>query len=138
MPKRKKSRRRSPKTTSLYDVAVAYGNMSILTEGALGTSPWGFVTGATDLGMSVVSDRALGVGTMEMTGAGEISLGDLVKEPGLAFSTITSNVASNWLPMTISAVTFNAGAQIFKRAMRKPINTANRVIFRPLRLGVRI
>lgn len=138
MAKRKKSRRRSPKTTSLYDVAVAYGNMTILTEGALGTSPWGLVTGATDL----TSRQSGAIGgrdtSMIISGASSLSLGDIVTEPGLAFSQIQSNISENWLPMGIAAVTFNAGARIFKRTMRQPINTVNRVIFKPLRLGVRI
>jgi hypothetical protein len=138
MAKKRKSRRRSPKTTSLYDVAVAYGNMTILTEGALGTSPWGLVTGATDL--SQRKSGAIGGRdtSMIISGQGEISLGDIMTEPGLAFATIQSNISENWLPMGIAAITFNAGARLFKRTMRQPINTVNRVIFKPLRLGVRI
>lgn len=137
MAKRKKSRRRSPKTTSLYDVAVAYGNMTILTEGALGTSPWGLVTGATDL-KTTTTGGGLGRGDMVISGQGALSLGDIVTEPGLAFSQIQQNISDNWLPMGIAAITFNAGARLFKRTMRQPINTVNRVIFKPLRLGVRI
>jgi hypothetical protein len=137
MAKRKKSRRRSPKTTSLYDVAVAYGNMTILTEGALGTSPWGLVTGATDL-KTTTTTGGVGRGDMVISGQGALSLGDIVTEPGLAFSQIQQNISDNWLPMGIAAITFNAGARLFKRTMRQPINTVNRVIFKPLRLGVRI
>jgi len=75
---------------------------------------------------------------MITSGASSLSLGDIMTEPGLAFSQIQSNISENWLPMGIAAVTFNAGARIFKRTMRQPINTVNRVIFKPLRLGVRI
>lgn len=123
---------------SLYDLGVAYGNLTILTEGALGTSPLGVVAGATNL--SQRQSGAIGGRdtSMILSGASEISLGDILTEPGLAFSQIQSNLSDNWLPMGIAAVTFNAGARIFKRTMRQPINTVNRVIFKPLRLGVRI
>tara|TARA_Y100000310_G_C20689461_1_gene821261 strand:- start:911 stop:1285 length:375 start_codon:yes stop_codon:yes gene_type:complete len=123
---------------SLYDLGVAYGNLTILTEGALGTSPLGVVAGATNL--SSRQSGAIGGRdtSMILSGASEISLGDILTEPGLAFSQIQSNLSDNWLPMGIAAVTFNAGARIFKRTMRQPINTVNRVIFKPLKLGVRI
>ena len=39
MAKKKKTRRRTPKTMSLFDAAVAYGNLTILTEGTFGTGP---------------------------------------------------------------------------------------------------
>ncbi len=138
MAKRKTKRRRGPKTMSLYDLGVAYGNLTILTEGALGTSPLGVVAGATNL--SSRQSGAIGGRdtSMILSGASEISLGDILTEPGLAFSQIQSNLSDNWLPMGIAAVTFNAGARIFKRTMRQPINTVNRVIFKPLKLGVRI
>ena len=135
---KKKTRRRSPKTTSLYDLGVAYGNLTILTEGALGTSPMGVVTGATNLSSRTSGAMGGRDTSMIISGAGEISLGDILTEPGLAFSQIQQNLSDNWLPMGIAAVTFNAGARIFKRTMRQPINTVNRVIFKPLRLGVRI
>tara|TARA_Y100000310_G_scaffold162857_1_gene162818 strand:+ start:262 stop:597 length:336 start_codon:yes stop_codon:yes gene_type:complete len=111
--------------------------MTILTEGALGTSPWGLVTGATDL-KTTTTAGGVGRGDMVISGQGALSLGDIVTEPGLAFSQIQQNISDNWLPMGIAAITFNAGARLFKRTMRQPINTVNRVIFKPLRLGVRI
>jgi len=138
MAKKKKGRRRSPKTTSLYDLGVAYGNLTILTEGTLGTSPWGVVTGATDLSSRTSGAMGGRDTSMIISGGSSLSLGDLLTEPGLAFSQIQQNISDNWLPMGIAAVTFNAGARIFKRTMRQPINTVNRVIFKPLRLGVRI
>lgn len=137
-PRRKKSkRRRGPKTFSLYNAAVSYLNLSILTEGIMGTSPVGVVTGATDIGYKTVSDSRLGTTSMALTGATEISLGDILNQPGLAANQMMANAQSNMIPMAISAITLNAGAKIFRRVMRQPFNKANALI-RPLALGVRL
>ena len=133
----KKSRRRSPKTISLYNMAVGYGNLAILTEGTMGTSPYGVITGSTDLGYKSVADAGLGVTSMTLSGAGGISLGDILNEPSLAMNTIMQNARSNAVPMAIGAITFNAGAKIFRKTMAKPFREANKLI-KPLGLGVRL
>jgi hypothetical protein len=133
----KKSRRRSPKTISLYNMAVGYGNLAILTEGTMGTSPYGVITGSTDLGYKSVADAGLGVTSMTLSGAGVISLGDILNEPSLAMNTIMQNARSNAVPMAIGAITFNAGAKIFRKTMAKPFREANKLI-KPLGLGVRL
>ena len=118
-------------------MAVAYGNLAILTEGTLGTSPYGAITGGADLGYKSVSDVGLGATTMTLSGAGVISLGDILTEPSLAMNTIMQNAKSNAVPMAIGAITFNAGAKIFRKTMAKPFREANKLI-RPLGLGVRL
>ena len=133
----KKSRRRSPKTISLYNMAVGYGNLAILTEGTMGTSPYGVITGSTALGYKSVADAGLGVTSMTLSGAGVISLGDILNEPSLAMNTIMQNARSNAVPMAIGAITFNAGAKIFRKTMAKPFREANKLI-KPLGLGVRL
>jgi len=135
--KSKSRRRRSPKTMSLYNMAVAYGNLAILTEGTLGTSPYGAVTGGADLGYKSISDAGLGTASMTLSGAGVISLGDILTEPSLAMNTIMANARSNAVPMAIGAITFNTGAKIFRKVMRKPFAEANKFI-KPLGLGVRL
>ena len=133
----KRSRRRSPKTISLYNMAVGYGNLAILTEGTMGTSPYGVITGSTDLGYKSIADAGLGVTSMTLSGAGVISLGDILNEPSLAMNTIMQNAKSNAVPMAIGAITFNAGAKIFRKTMAKPFREANKLI-KPLGLGVRL
>ena len=127
MARRKTTRRkrRSPRTKSLYSMAVGYGNLAILTQGIAGTSPYGMITGAADIGYS----------NGAMTGAGAISLGDILSNPSAAFSTMNANVSANAASMMIQAITFNAGAKIFRKVMAKPFREANKVI-RPLGLGV--
>ena len=118
-------------------MAVAYGNLAILTEGTLGTSPYGAVTGGADLGYKAISDAGLGTASMTLSGAGVISLGDILTEPSLAMNTIMANARSNAVPMAIGAITFNTGAKIFRKVMRKPFAEANKFI-KPLGLGVRL
>ena len=74
---------------------------------------------------------------MTLSGAGVISLGDILNEPSLAMNTIMRNAKSNAVPMAIGAITFNAGAKIFRKTMAKPFREANKLI-KPLGLGVRL
>ena len=103
----------------------------------MGTSPVGVVTGATDLGYKTVTDSSVMATSRALTGATEISLGDILNQPGLAANQMMANAQSNMIPMAISAITLNAGAKIFRRVMRQPFNKANALI-RPLALGVRL
>ncbi|MCK5641468.1 MAG: hypothetical protein KAJ19_11750 [Gammaproteobacteria bacterium] len=138
MPRKKRKTRRS-RSTSILNVLEAYVYATILTEGTAGTSPVGFITGKTDLGTQVVSDRALGVGTMETVGAGEISLGDIVSEPSLALSTMANNFQSNLAPMAIAAFTTSFTFRIGKRLLRRPIANINRNIMKPaLGAGIKL
>jgi len=79
MVKRKTKRRK--KTFSILNglEALAYGQ--ILSVGITGGGIWDFVTGDTNLGMTSVSDVGLGISTMELTGQGQISLGDFMTQP---------------------------------------------------------
>jgi hypothetical protein len=124
--RRKAKRSRRPRTKSLYSMAVGYGNLAILTQGIAGTSPYGMITGKADIGYS---------STGLITGGGAISLGDLLQNPSAAFSQMNANVSANAASMMIQAITFNAGARIFRKVMSKSFNQANKVI-RPLGLGV--
>jgi hypothetical protein len=142
MARRKKSaRRRSPKTTSLLNVAEAYAQANVLTMGALNTTPVGFVMGATDLGFKSESMQAGMLGrasTMVSVGAGSISLGDIVSQPDQAFGIIQSNVMNNWQGMIVQSAGINIGFRLGKKLLRRPISSVNRNIFKQLGLGVRL
>jgi len=136
--KGKAKRRRSKKYFNLYDFAVAYGNLAIITQGTLGSGPVEAVTGSYDIGMKSVSDPGLrGSQQLAMVGASQISLADIMNAPSLSFDQITQNARSNAVPMALAAVTFNVGAGVFKKIMRKPFTQANKLIA-PLGLNVRI
>tara|TARA_R100001163_G_C5044136_1_gene181683 strand:- start:526 stop:948 length:423 start_codon:yes stop_codon:yes gene_type:complete len=140
MPRRKtKKRTYRRKNFSVLNALEAYIYATILTEGVTGSSPIGFITGKTDLGQQVVSDRALGVGTMSTVGAGEISLGDIMSEPGLAIGTMSSNFQSNLAPMALAAFGTSVTFRIGKRLLRRPISNINRNIMKPaLGAGIKL
>ena len=140
MARRKAKRRRSRKKfINLYDMAVAYGNLSIITQGTLGTGPVEAVTGAYDIGYTRTADVGLGRGSqmLALTGATQISLADIMNAPTLSFQQIMDNAQANAVPMLFAATTFNIGARIFKKVMRRPFSQANKLI-KPLGLDVRI
>jgi len=135
---KKKQRRRPKQYFSLWDAGVAYGNMEILTRGSLGVGVVGFFTGEPDL-TEVTAKGFLDAptGTMTLEGAEEISLGDIMTEPALAWGQVQANMKANAMGMAFSAITFNLGAKILRRALRQPINQSNRYI-RKLGMGVKI
>jgi len=140
---KKKQRRRAKKYFSVWNAAVAYGNLSILTRGALGPNvgPLGFITGETDLKGTSTSYTDAGLGAsstaMRISGGTDLSLGDVLTEPTMAWDIIQSNVKTNAVGMAGEAIIFNTSATVLRRLLRAPINSANRLI-RPLGLGVKI
>jgi len=144
---RKKARRRGPKTFSLYDAAVSYGNLSILTTGLLGSGPVEAVIGDYDIGMTSTRtgiDPGLGgngrgsqILSTTLTGGEQISLSDIMYAPQMSFDIIMGNAKTNMVPMMLAGVSFNFGAKLFRKVMRKQFASANRMI-KPLGLGVRI
>jgi len=140
MVKRKKAKRRR-KYDSLWSWGVAYGNLSILTRGALGSGPIGFFTGEEDLTSSTKSyyDTMLDTTSDVVTihGGEVLSLADVLTEPTLAWDQIQANVKTNAVGMATEAIIFNTGATVLRRLLRKPINQSNRMI-RKLGMGVQI
>jgi len=142
MARRKKAtRRRRKPALNLFDMGVAYGNLAIITNATLGSGPIEALGGAYDIGYSrtIGMDPGLGRGTQQlaMTGATQISLADIMNAPSMSFEAIMSNARTNAVPAALAAISFNIGASVFKKIMRKPFNQANKLI-RPLGLNVRI
>jgi hypothetical protein len=147
MARRRTARRKSPRRSravSALSVFESYMYANILTQGALGTSPIGMVTGATDLQQNRVTtygQSGFGYGSntsMVTSGAGAISLGDMISEPGLALATIQSNVMNNYQSMFIQSVGTRIAFKFGKKLLRAPIASVNRNIFKPLAIGVRL
>jgi len=138
---KKKGKRRRRKYDSLWSWGVAYGNLSILTRGALGSGPIGFFTGEEDLTSSTKSyyDSMLDTTSDVVTihGGEVLSLSDVLTEPTLAWDQIQANVKTNAVGMATEAIIFNTGATVLRRLLRKPINQSNRMI-RKLGMGVQI
>jgi len=138
---KKKGKRRAKRYDSIWAWGVAYGNLSILTRGALGVGPIGFFTGEEDLSSTTKSfyDSMLDTTSdvVTISGGDVLSLGDVLSEPTLAWDQIQSNVRMNAIPMATEAIIFNTGATVLRRLLRKPINQSNRMI-RKLGMGVQI
>ena len=74
-----------------------------------------------------------------ITGADEISLGDLVTEPTMAINLMTKNFQNNVLPMALGAFGISVTFRIGKRLLRQPISSVNRNIIKPaLGAGIRL
>ena len=100
--------------------------------------------GAPEMGAREAANTQVGaahVGQIEPhtrpTGATQISLADIMNAPTLSFQQIMDNAQANAVPMLFAATTFNIGARIFKKVMRRPFSQANKLI-KPLGLDVRI
>jgi len=147
MARRKAKRRRSRKSFSILNGLEALAYATIMTEGIAGTSPWGFITGDANLKgsfegqfLQMTSGMNGGGGNgVEVTGAGEISLGDLATNPGTALTQMGMNFQNNLLPMAIAGFTTAVGFKVGKRLLRGPISSVNRNIIKPaLGAGIRL
>ena len=73
------------------------------------------------------------------TGAGEISLGDIISEPGQALSVMASNFQSNVIPMAMQGVAVGIGFRFGKRLLRRQLSSVNRNLVKPmLGAGIRL
>ena len=137
MARKKKSRRRSRKSFSLINALESLTYAEIISRGTTGGGVWSFITGAGDIEMSGgTSVTDLGLGVSSMVGAGwkgtdQISLQDMMMEPGVAVSHMANNFQSNLIPMAASAFGVSVGFRIGKRLLRAPINNINRNLVKP-------
>ncbi len=132
MARRKKARRRGPKTFRILNALESLTYAEILMRGTAGTGLAGFITGAGD----ITPLKGIGVGGADQAmtgwaGTSEISLADLMSQPGVAVETMAGNFQSNLIPMAASAFGVSVGFKIGKRLLRKPINAINRDLVRP-------
>ena len=74
---------------------------------------------------------------LAVTGAAQISLADIMNAPAMSFDAVMANARASAVPAALAAISFNIGASVFKKIMRKPFNQANKLI-KPLGLNVRI
>ena len=137
--RRKSSPRRRSRSVSLLNVAESYAYANILTSGLMGTTPVGFITGASDLGYKTPSVGAgLAMASPIMVGGESLSLGDIVSSPEMAFSVMQSNAMNNWQSMIVRSAGINIGFRLGKRLLRRPISSVNRQIFKPLGAGFKL
>jgi len=129
MARRKKAtRRRSPKTISLMNLAESYAYASIITGGVFGNSPVG-----------VLGFDSAGAGSTAMTTTnGGLTLSSIVSDPGTSFDSMQANFMANYQAMAVSAISVGITMKFAKKLLRKPISNVNRNIMKPLGIGVRL
>ena len=112
---------------------------AILSEGIAGTSPWGLLTGATDLSYGAIDVGAGQATGMGWSGAGAISLGDIISEPAQALTVMSNNFQSNVIPMAMKGVAVGIGFRFGKRLLRRQLSSVNRNLVKPmLGAGIRL
>ncbi len=125
----------------MINALEAYTYGAILSEGVAGTSPWGFFTGDADIGTVSVSTGVGAYSTLstQVVGASQISLGDLIQNPGLSLSEMSKNLQNNLVPMAVQSLVTGVGFRFGKRLLRRPIANINRNIMKPmLGSGIRL
>ena len=118
----------------MINALEAYTYGAILSEGVAGTSPWGFFTGDTDIGTATVSTGmgAYSQSVQTVVGASQISLGDLISNPGLSLGEMSKNLQNNLVPMAVQSLATGVAFRFGKRLLRRPISNINRNIMKPL------
>lgn len=135
--RRKKTTRRRSKMFSVINALEAYTYANILSEGIMGNSPYGFLTGASDI--KTVSMNVYGSGAESMTiGAESLSLSEIVQHPDVAFGSMQANFMNNYQAMAIQSLVTSVGFRFGKRLLRRPISNVNRNIMKPLGIGVKL
>lgn len=134
---KKKTTRRRSKMFSVINALEAYTYANILSEGIMGNSPYGFLTGASDI--KTVQMNVYGSGSESMTiGAESLSLSEIVQHPDVAFSSMQANFMNNYQAMAIQSLVTSVGFRFGKRLLRRPISNVNRNIMKPLGIGVKL
>ena len=126
---------------SVINALEAYTYANILSTGIMGNTPYGFLTGKSDIAQKSLSVYGVGgvAGTeMITTGAEELSLSELVQHPDVAFSTMQSNFMSNYQAMAIQSLVTSFSFRFGKKLLRRPISNVNRNIMKPLGVGIKL
>ena len=146
--KKKRSRRRA--SFSILNALESLTYASIISRGTTGGGIFEFFTGKADIGMSGSNPVAgsgyfgdLGIGLAStpssLTGADQVSLGDLMQSPSLSLGVMTNNFAANIVPMAAGAFVTSMTFRIGKRLLRAPINNVNRNLIKPaLGAGIKL
>lgn len=146
MPRRRKRKRSRRKTFSILNGLEALAYASILSEGVTGGNLGQFIGGAGDI--KSTTSVSLGMGrpftgesltNTTVTGTDQISLTDIVQNPGIAIQQMGDNFQMNMLPMAFAAFTTSVGFSVGRKLLRKPLSNITRNIIHPvLGKGVRM
>ena len=146
MARRKtKTRRRQSRMFSILNAVEAYTYASILSTGVMGSSPYGFLTGKSNI--TQVSSGTYGpfqdggmsmIGGNYYKGAQEISLSEIIQSPDVALGAMAQNFEQNYQAMAIQSLLTSVSFKFGKRLLRRQISNVNRNIMKPLGIGVKL
>jgi len=134
--RRKTRRRRSPKKFSIINAIEAYAYANLLTEGLAGSNPVQFLTGGSDIQVGTVTVG--GSTAMTIMGAEQLTLSEMISNPGVAFAGMQSNFMNNYQNMAVQAIGIGVGFKLAKKLLRRPISNVNRNIMKPLGIGIKL
>ena len=133
---KKKQRTRRPRMFSVINAIESYAYANLLTTGLAGNSPVGFITGGSDISVGTMTYG--GSTAMTITGAEQLTLSEIITNPGIAFAGMQSNFMNNYQSMAVQAIGIGIGFKMAKKLLRRPISNVNRNIFKPLGIGVKL
>tara|TARA_R100000329_G_C7617631_1_gene219422 strand:+ start:2349 stop:2726 length:378 start_codon:yes stop_codon:yes gene_type:complete len=123
---------------SVINALEAYSYASILSSGLFGNTPYGMITGKSDIAQKTVYDTMLDVSSTVTTGADSLTLSEIVSHPDVAFGAMQSNFMSNYQAMAIQSLVTSFTFRFGKKLLRRPINNVNKNIMKPLGVGIKL
>ena len=75
---------------------------------------------------------------MTIMGAEQLTLTEMITNPGIAFAGMQTNFMNNYQSMAVSAIGIGVGFKLAKKLLRRPISNVNRNIMKPLGIGVKL
>jgi hypothetical protein len=134
MARRKAKRRRSRAAPSVINSILAYGQLSILTEGIMGAGPIGVLMDTDEIKSYGPNARGFlrkgrpGATDQIEVGARVIGLNDLLTKPEDSLAVMQGNLRNNAMNMFISSLGLQFGGKMFKSLFRSNINATNRML----------
>lgn len=131
MARRKSAKRRvsRPRGFRLLAGLESLAYASILSQGLMGTSPLGVITGSADIRAPVASYS----GPMQYVNPnGAITLQEIVQSPDLALMAIMDNAKANVIPMAMASIATGVSFRLMKSVLRRPLSNVQRNLINPI------
>jgi len=131
MPPRRKAKRRvsRPRGFRVLSGLESLAYASILSQGLLGTSVYGAITGAADIRAPAASYS----GPLQYVNPnGAITLSEIVQSPDLALMAVMDNAKANVIPMAMASIATGVSFRIMKSVLRRPLGNVQRNLINPL------
>jgi hypothetical protein len=132
-PRKKKRTVRRSRTFRVLNALEAATYGAIVLQGTTGYSnPFSFFTDQADIGYE---NANVGIGSlqvMQLKGADQIGLQDIISNPGESMKALQNNLQANFIPMAIASFTTAVTFKLGKNLLRRPVASINRNIMKPL------